>query len=72
MVACMNPTLHNVAETLIELGANVNAYRPGTQLCCFLIFDTLCFIISSSTQIESFFINLDEVRIEGEGSGEKI
>ncbi|XP_022849437.1 putative E3 ubiquitin-protein ligase XBAT34 isoform X2 [Olea europaea var. sylvestris] len=31
MVACMNPTLHNVAETLIELGANVNAYRPGRQ-----------------------------------------
>ena len=29
IVACMNPELFNVAETLIELGANVNAYRPG-------------------------------------------
>ncbi|CAN4091118.1 unnamed protein product [Withania somnifera] len=29
IVACMNPELHNVAKTLIELGANVNAYRPG-------------------------------------------
>jgi ankyrin repeat protein len=30
IVACMNPALYNVAKTLIELGANVNAYRPGT------------------------------------------
>lgn len=29
MVACLNPELRNVAKTLIELGANVNAYRPG-------------------------------------------
>ncbi|RDX79390.1 putative E3 ubiquitin-protein ligase XBAT35 [Mucuna pruriens] len=29
IVACMNPQLYNVAKTLIELGANVNAYRPG-------------------------------------------
>ncbi|KAL2518401.1 putative E3 ubiquitin-protein ligase XBAT35 [Abeliophyllum distichum] len=29
IVACMNPGLYNVAKTLIELGANVNAYRPG-------------------------------------------
>ncbi|KAK2982984.1 hypothetical protein RJ640_013921 [Escallonia rubra] len=29
IVACMNPELYNVAKTLIELGANVNAYRPG-------------------------------------------
>ncbi|CAI9771246.1 unnamed protein product [Fraxinus pennsylvanica] len=29
IIACMNPALHNVAKTLIELGANVNAYRPG-------------------------------------------
>ncbi|XP_073299775.1 putative E3 ubiquitin-protein ligase XBAT35 [Primulina huaijiensis] len=29
VVACMNPELYNVAKTLIELGANVNAYRPG-------------------------------------------
>lgn len=27
--ACMNPELINVAKTLIDLGANVNAYRPG-------------------------------------------
>ncbi|XP_019181074.1 PREDICTED: putative E3 ubiquitin-protein ligase XBAT35 isoform X2 [Ipomoea nil] len=29
IVACMNPQLINVAKTLIELGANVDAYRPG-------------------------------------------
>ncbi|XP_061989861.1 putative E3 ubiquitin-protein ligase XBAT35 isoform X1 [Rosa rugosa] len=29
IVACMNPGLTNVAKTLIDLGANVNAYRPG-------------------------------------------
>ncbi|KAK9931161.1 hypothetical protein M0R45_018453 [Rubus argutus] len=29
IVACMNPGLSNVAKTLIELGANVNGYRPG-------------------------------------------
>ncbi|EXC01806.1 Putative E3 ubiquitin-protein ligase XBAT35 [Morus notabilis] len=29
IVASMNPELYNVAKTLIELGANVNAYRPG-------------------------------------------
>lgn len=32
IVACMSPELHNVARTLIELGANVNAYRPGSLL----------------------------------------
>ncbi|XP_055959778.1 probable E3 ubiquitin-protein ligase XBOS34 [Mercurialis annua] len=29
MVACMEAGLSNVAKTLIQLGANVNAYRPG-------------------------------------------
>ncbi|KAL3359810.1 hypothetical protein AABB24_016346 [Solanum stoloniferum] len=29
IVACMNPGLYNVAKSLIELGANVDAYRPG-------------------------------------------
>ncbi|XP_019181423.1 PREDICTED: putative E3 ubiquitin-protein ligase XBAT34 [Ipomoea nil] len=29
IMACMNPQLFDVAKTLIELGANVNAYRPG-------------------------------------------
>ncbi|XVF80994.1 hypothetical protein PTKIN_Ptkin15bG0121000 [Pterospermum kingtungense] len=29
VVACMNPELIDVAKTLIEMGANVNAYRPG-------------------------------------------
>ncbi|XP_028791925.1 putative E3 ubiquitin-protein ligase XBAT35 [Neltuma alba] len=29
IVACMNPELYDVAKILIELGANVNAYRPG-------------------------------------------
>ncbi|KAK3126926.1 hypothetical protein QOZ80_7AG0565310 [Eleusine coracana subsp. coracana] len=30
MVACLRPDLLNVAKVLIELGANVNAYRPGS------------------------------------------
>ena len=30
IMACMNSELYDVAETLIELGANVNAYCPGT------------------------------------------
>ncbi|KAK4847806.1 hypothetical protein QYF36_006092 [Acer negundo] len=29
IVACMDSGLINVAETLIQLGANINAYRPG-------------------------------------------
>ncbi|GAY40315.1 hypothetical protein CUMW_050990 [Citrus unshiu] len=29
IVACMDSGLINVAKTLIELGANINAYRPG-------------------------------------------
>ncbi|KMT16606.1 hypothetical protein BVRB_3g048930 isoform A [Beta vulgaris subsp. vulgaris] len=29
IAACLNPALYDVAKTLIELGANVNAYRPG-------------------------------------------
>ncbi|XP_021804647.1 putative E3 ubiquitin-protein ligase XBAT34 isoform X2 [Prunus avium] len=29
ILACINPGLYNVAKALIELGANVNAYRPG-------------------------------------------
>ncbi|KAM3407144.1 hypothetical protein ACQJBY_000912 [Aegilops geniculata] len=31
MVASMRPDLLNVAKALIELGANVNAYRPGSH-----------------------------------------
>ncbi|KAL5711847.1 hypothetical protein ACHQM5_014079 [Ranunculus cassubicifolius] len=31
IVACMNPQLYDVAKTLIELGANVDAYRPGAH-----------------------------------------
>lgn len=38
IVACMNPVLYNVAKTLIELGANVNSYRPGTFLASELLF----------------------------------
>lgn len=36
IVACMNPELYNIAKTLIELGANVNAYRPGIALSLFV------------------------------------
>ncbi|KAL9390040.1 hypothetical protein Peur_018645 [Populus x canadensis] len=32
ILACLNPQLFNVAKTLIELGANVNAYRPANAL----------------------------------------
>ncbi|WVZ62930.1 hypothetical protein U9M48_012620 [Paspalum notatum var. saurae] len=31
MLACMRPDLLNVAKVLVELGANVNAYRPGSH-----------------------------------------
>ncbi|KAF5482410.1 hypothetical protein F2P56_002984 [Juglans regia] len=31
ILACMNPELIHVAKTLIELGAHVNAYRPGAH-----------------------------------------
>ncbi|XP_010532648.1 PREDICTED: putative E3 ubiquitin-protein ligase XBAT35 [Tarenaya hassleriana] len=31
ILACMYAELYHVAKTLIELGANVNAYRPGCQ-----------------------------------------
>ncbi|PON81744.1 Cdk-activating kinase assembly factor [Trema orientale] len=29
ITACMNPNLIDTAKTLIELGANINSYRPG-------------------------------------------
>lgn len=39
IVACMDPERFISAKTLIELGANVNAYRPGmlymSQIECF-------------------------------------
>ncbi|CAK7346390.1 unnamed protein product [Dovyalis caffra] len=31
IVACMDSGLYNVAKVLIEMGANVNAYRPGRR-----------------------------------------
>ena len=37
IVACMNPRLYNVAKTLIELGANINAFRPGIVLFSFFL-----------------------------------
>lgn len=33
ILASMNPQLYDVAKTLIELGANVNGYRPGELIC---------------------------------------
>lgn len=36
ILACLNSELHHVAKTLIELGANVNAYRRG--MCLILFF----------------------------------
>lgn len=39
ILACMNAELYDVAKTLIELGSNVNAYRPGmSKIFPFLIF----------------------------------
>lgn len=41
MLACMRPDLLNVAKVLIELGANVNAYRPGKKshfFYCLMLF----------------------------------
>lgn len=32
IVASLKPQLYDVARTLIELGANINAYRPGIHL----------------------------------------
>lgn len=32
IAACMNPGLYDVAKTLIELGAKVDAYRPSKRL----------------------------------------
>ncbi|KAL9240302.1 hypothetical protein vseg_014540 [Gypsophila vaccaria] len=29
IAACLNPALHHVVKILIDLGANINAYRPG-------------------------------------------
>ncbi|KAK9083021.1 hypothetical protein Scep_029492 [Stephania cephalantha] len=34
ILACMNPHHYDVAKTLIELGANVNAYRRGRHAGC--------------------------------------
>jgi len=42
MVACMRPDLLNVAKVLIELGANVNAYRPGTGALLVFFFFLHC------------------------------
>lgn len=33
----MNPELVDVAKTLIELGANINAYRPGMLVDTFVV-----------------------------------
>jgi ankyrin repeat protein len=38
ILACMNSELFDVAKTLIELGSNVNAYRPGmSKILTFLV-----------------------------------
>lgn len=36
ILACMRHDLLHVAKALIEMGANVNAYRPGKRLFLFL------------------------------------
>lgn len=42
MLACMRPDLFDVAKVLIELGANVNAYRPGILLLILITNLLLC------------------------------
>jgi len=44
MLACLRPDLFDVAKVLIELGANVNAYRSGILLII-LIIDLLLFLV---------------------------
>lgn len=51
MAACMRPDLLGVAKVLIELGANVNAYRPGTDTLLMLsLLLTLCYL-NLSTEV---------------------
>lgn len=38
IVSCMNSERFHVAKTLLELGANVNAYRPGNKFFFLLLF----------------------------------
>ena len=45
IVACMDFSLFNVAKALIELGANVNAYRPGMSS---FITNSVAYIVWSS------------------------
>ncbi|KAG9445669.1 hypothetical protein H6P81_011797 [Aristolochia fimbriata] len=40
IVACMKPDYIHVARTLIELGANINAYRPGNLTLPKLLYPT--------------------------------
>jgi hypothetical protein len=46
MVASMRPDLLNVAKVLVELGANVNAYRPGMDAFSFQLNVLLYLIVS--------------------------
>jgi hypothetical protein len=47
----MRPDLLGVAKVLIELGANVNAYRPGTDTLLMLsLLLTLCYL-NLSTEV---------------------
>jgi ankyrin repeat protein len=44
MVASMRPDLINVVQVLIELGANVNAYRPGISTALIQLISALFFV----------------------------
>ena len=45
IVACMNHELFDVAKTLIELGANINAYSPGMLMKVLTLFNGSLVII---------------------------
>lgn len=70
IAACLNPSLFNVAQTLLELGANVNAYRPGTIFhnvigfaSCFWIFCSGHYIIIEKEEKHSRFYFTNSLQV---------
>ena len=49
ILACLNSQFFDVAQTLIELGANVNAYRPGMP--CFILLLNCQILIAFSVSL---------------------
>lgn len=55
IVACMRPDLLPVAKALIDLGANVNAYRPGKGTTCSCYYPVLCSLSKSPLRLHRLF-----------------